>query len=350
MSYELPQEDFRTPLLPLRHQQGDFFVCDIFDAVPKGDMASMEHPLFTLSTKPDMNVRKYENGLSFLQIAPSHKGLATVHDRDVLIYCISQIMAALNEGKRISRTLRFKAYDLLVATNRMTNGRGYEGLKDALERLRGTSISTNLITNETEQFEVFGLIERARIVKETRNGRMLDLEITLSDWIFNAIAGNEVLTLNRDYFRLRKPLERRIYEIARKLCGQRKTFKIGVDKLQHRTGSQSTKREFKRLLGKVIDDENIPDYKLELIDDILHVKPKTEFTHTYSGPNPQQGFLYLAPDTHEKAKEYAKGWDVYYIESEWRNWMSGKDTPKKPDASFIGFVKKWVEKRGQARQ
>jgi hypothetical protein len=33
----------RTPLLPLRHAQGDFFVCDIFDAAPKGDMASMAH-------------------------------------------------------------------------------------------------------------------------------------------------------------------------------------------------------------------------------------------------------------------------------------------------------------------
>ncbi|MFV1607245.1 plasmid replication initiator RepA, partial [Phaeobacter sp. JH20_10] len=43
----------RTPLLPLRHAQGDFFVCDIFDAAPKGDMASMAHPIFTLSTKPD---------------------------------------------------------------------------------------------------------------------------------------------------------------------------------------------------------------------------------------------------------------------------------------------------------
>ena len=38
----------RSPLLPDRYPQGDFFVCDIFDAVPKADMASMEHPLFSL--------------------------------------------------------------------------------------------------------------------------------------------------------------------------------------------------------------------------------------------------------------------------------------------------------------
>ena len=32
---EITKQD-RTPLLPLRHAQGDFFVCDIFDAAPKG--------------------------------------------------------------------------------------------------------------------------------------------------------------------------------------------------------------------------------------------------------------------------------------------------------------------------
>ena len=43
----------RSPLLPVRHQP-DFFVCDVFDAALKGDSASMEHPIFSLSKKPDM--------------------------------------------------------------------------------------------------------------------------------------------------------------------------------------------------------------------------------------------------------------------------------------------------------
>ena len=64
----------RTPLLPLRHAQGDFFVCDIFDAAPKGDMASMAHPIFTLSTKPDTKKRRYvasdgQNSSFFLKMS-----------------------------------------------------------------------------------------------------------------------------------------------------------------------------------------------------------------------------------------------------------------------------------------
>jgi len=136
----------RSPLLPDRYPTADLFVCDIFDAAPKGDMASMAHPIFSLSTKPDHRKRRYESGANYLEVRPSSEGLATIHDRDVLIYCISQIMAALNEGRKVSKTVRLRAYDVLKATNRMTNGDGYMGLKAALRRLQGTQIETNIVT------------------------------------------------------------------------------------------------------------------------------------------------------------------------------------------------------------
>ncbi len=149
----------RPPLLPERRSIPDFFVCDLMDAAPKGDMASMEHPIFSLSTKPDHRIRRYEHGTVYVEIKPSADGLATVHDRDVLIYCISQLMMALNSGQPVSSVVRFRAHDLLKVTNRMTNGQGYEALKAALERLAGTRISTNITTVGKEIFETFGLIE-----------------------------------------------------------------------------------------------------------------------------------------------------------------------------------------------
>lgn len=134
-------------LLPERHPNQDFFVCDIMDAVPKDDMASMAHPVFSLSTKPDIHVRHYSHNGNSIQIVPSILGLATIHDKDVLIYCISQLMAKVNKGIQPSRTIRLKAYDLLVATNRQTTGRGYQLLKGAFERLAGTRITTDVMTN-----------------------------------------------------------------------------------------------------------------------------------------------------------------------------------------------------------
>ena len=58
----------------------------------------------------------------------------------------------------------------------------------------------------------------------------------LSDWVFNAIRAREILTLHRDYFRLRKPIERRVYEIARKHCGQQDEWKIGLVTLLKKIG------------------------------------------------------------------------------------------------------------------
>ena len=183
MVCEITKDGDRSPLLPDRQEQGDFFVCDIFDAAPKGDMASMAHPIFSLSTKPDHRVRRYEDGTgrNYLEVKPSSDGLATIHDRDVLIYCISQIMAALNKGQKVSKIVRLKAFDLLKATNRPSDGRGYSSLRSALARLQGTQIETNIVTGDVEQLDIFSIIDRARIVRETREFKRLVGNIVAQD-------------------------------------------------------------------------------------------------------------------------------------------------------------------------
>lgn len=337
----------RLPLLPERHPTADFFVCDLMDAAPKGDMASMEHPIFSLSTKPDKRVRRYEHGTTFVEIKPSSDGLATVHDRDVLIYCISQLMAAMNSGKQVSSVLHFKAHDLLKATNRMTNGQGYDALKAALDRLAGTRISTNITTGGLETYETFGLIERAKIVRETREGRMQEVEVKLSDWVFNAIRHQEVLTLHRDYFRLRKPLERRMYELARKHCGKKDEWRISLVVLQKKCGSASTEKEFRRLVTKIVQEDahfhHMPDYSVTLdSSDMIIFRSRGSVPAPLALPQIQLGGL--DAETYHDAKTVAPGWDVYYLEREWRDWIT--EAPRDIDAAFIGFCRKWYERRG----
>lgn len=346
------QEPERSPLLPDRRLNSDLFVCDIFDAAPKGDMASMEHPIFSLSTKPDKRMRRYDHGNSFVEIRPSMEGLATVHDRDVLIYCISQIMSAINEGKPISQTVRLTAYDLLTATNRMTDGRGYEGLKAALRRLQGTQIETNITTGGEEQLEIFSLIDRAKIVRETRDGRMQEVEIKLSDWVFNAIRAKEVLTLHRDYFRLRKPLERRMYDLARKHCGQQDRWSISLELLQKKCGSNSTSKEFRRLVRTIVtqDEEHnhFPDYAVTMTDDDVKFvnrrsakpKPKSQFRDSFA-VNP-----HLRSDSYERARAAAPGYDIHGLYHEWVSWWRDSGSPelKSPDAAFISFCRKRHER------
>src|ERR1017187_8027044 len=142
--------DENSKLLPYRHQQHDLFVCDVADAILKDDMASMEHPFFSLSKKPDTTIRRYENGDRWVEVVPSVKGLATIYDKDILIYCISQLIAKINEGVAPSPYVKIVAKDLLVFVNRSIGGKDYDALVDALQRLDGTRIRTNVRTGGEE--------------------------------------------------------------------------------------------------------------------------------------------------------------------------------------------------------
>jgi hypothetical protein len=333
----------RPPLLPDRHPIQDFFICDVTDAIPKDDLGSMEHPIFSLATKPDTSIRDYEHNGTKISIMPSALGLATIHDKDVLIYCISQLVAKLNAGGEPQKTLHLKAYDLLVATNRNTDGRGYEQLKDALDRLSGTRIRTNIKTGKQEVTEGFGLIDSWRIIRQMDGGRMSELRVSLSDWVFNAVVGREVLTLHRDYFRLRKPLERRMYELARKHCGKQDEWSVSLEILKKKCGSTSTEKEFRRLVGAVCDEDakhsHIPDYSVSLSGDAVRFTNRATIKATPAVES--YSFPVLDPETYHDARTVAPGYDVYVLEREWQNfWVeSGKPELKNPDAAFIGFCK-----------
>ncbi len=333
----------RPALLPDRHPTADFFVCDVLDAIPKDDMASMEHPIFSLSTKPDTRIRHYERKGHTVEITPSVKGLATIHDKDILIYCISQIVAKMNQGGEPSQMVHLKAYDLLVATNRQTSGEGYKGLVAAFDRLSGTRITTNVKTGGEETTSGFGLIESWEIVRATKDGRMVSVSVKLSDWMFRSIKNKQVLTLHRDYFRLRSPLERRLYELARKHCGQNTEWVFKLQTLQDKCGSNSPARVFRAMVKKVAEKNLLPDYEISMDgDDIKFSNRGTMATikQTLDTCPP------LDPETYNDARIVAPTWDIHYLEQEWRMWMT--EPPKHPDKAFIGFCRKWYERKGRA--
>jgi plasmid replication initiation protein len=333
----------RTPLLPDRHPIQDFFICDVTDAIPKDDMGSMEHPIFSLATKPDLSVREYEHNGVKVAVIPSTLGLATIHDKDILIYCISQLIAKMNAGLEPHRTLHIKAFDLLVSTNRNIDGRGYEQLVAALDRLSGTRIRTNIKTGGEEITSGFGLIDSWNIIRHSDSGRMSEIRINLSDWVFNAVVGREVLTLHRDYFRLRKPMERRMYELARKHCGKQDEWAISLDLLRKKCGSASSDSEFRRLVSVIWSEDaehsHMPDYAVTIEGDNVRFSNRSTMKPL---PSPQQPrFPLLDPETYHDARTVAPGYDVHYLEREWQSFWyeSGQPELKNPDAAFVGFCR-----------
>ncbi len=250
----------KAALDPVRHVQADLFVADIIDVMPKGDAASMEHPVFALRPG-DKKIRKYEHNGNTLEVIPSALGLATMHDKDVLLYCIGQIVEAINRGRAPSRTVRITAYDLLQVTNRGTGKDHYDRLRAALTRLRGTTLRTNIAQGGRRIDDIFGLIDDAQTVRED-NGRMIHIDITLSQWTYNAAVALEVLTYNRDYFRLRGGLDRRLYELARKHTGQQARWSIGLELLQKKAGAGGTLKNFRQDIKKLSHSDHLPDYRV----------------------------------------------------------------------------------------
>jgi len=339
-------------LIPERYPQHDLFVCDVADAVLKDIMPQMEYPFYSLSKKPETTVRRYEYKGDWLEVVPSVKGLATIYDKDILIYCISQIIHKLNRGEEVSRRVRINSRDLLMFTNRGTAGKDYLALCEALDRLDGTRIRTNVRRGENEQFNAFGLIESAAVARKFGlDGRLLWCEVTLSEWVFDAIREREVLTLHRDYFRLRKPLERRIYEIARKHCGAQPEWTIGDDQLFRKSGSKAPYKQFRRVLRDLAAKDHLPDYRVtfDAENDRVVFTNRGGVRRRRASEKPDGEAEAVGPlrsETYELAREAAPGWDVYYLEREWRDWMT--EPPREADKAFIGFCRKWYERRGAA--
>lgn len=250
-------------LAEVKHVQSDFFIADILDAMPKDDLASMEHPIFALkggNTKP----KKYEyNGVT-VEIKPNIDGQATIHDKDIWIYCISQLVEAINRGREdINRTVRFTAYDFLVITNRDTSGRAYIDMSKALARLSGTRIETSIETAGKRERGFFGLIDSARVIERDKNDRMIAVEVTLPDWLFRSVKQMHVLTLSPDYFLLRKPIDRRIYELVRKHCGKQPKWEISIKNLYEKSGSTDALRNFRGAMKSLAESNQLPDYRVK---------------------------------------------------------------------------------------
>ncbi len=259
------EEAQKSTLSTQKHLQQDFFVADIFDTASfRSDIDSMQLPIFALRGGDTKDI-VYDLGDTKISITPTSAGRATIHDKDIWIYSISKLMTAINEGKEPSRTVRFTVYDYLITTNRRTSGRDYLEAQESLQRLVGTRITIESENKDRREARGFGLLEGFRVVEE-KDGRMLRVEMTLPDWLYRSIHPKGVLKISPDYFRIRKPINRRIYEIARKFCGNQKNFQIGLDNLYKRIGSKGTYRRFKFNIKELVEVNDLPDYSIEFDD------------------------------------------------------------------------------------
>lgn len=275
------RENANIPELTTRAAQPEQLVLAFYDLsdldLPfslKSDMASMEAPLFSLATQPDPMQWSWSSvdGKKSVSVrGDAVLGRATQHDKDVLLFCISKLSRSRRQNKG-DRAVRFYARDYLAATGRSTARDDYDRLEQAIKRLAGTVIETNIRPDRKKgqyrEMRVFGLIEQGRYIAPDQDRRRAIVEIVLSKWLWDAVSDNALLTLHPGYFDLRKPLERRLYEIARKHVGKQGSWTITLINLLPKCGireaSERTLRDFRASIKAIIKDDAIPEYRLLL--------------------------------------------------------------------------------------
>ena len=247
------------------NKQFDLFIPLMRDIALKDQRETMERPFFSLQKRKRLKPIEYRSGDGEVSVkvgaVPAY-GMATIWDADILIWAASALNKLKADGRNdVPRSLKVTAYDLLRSIQRDTGGKGYADLKSALDRLTTTTIFTSIRAKKGRDRR-FSWLDGWEVEVDPITEKPIALKITLSDWVYEGIVNEKsVLTMHPDYFQLTGGLERAIYRIARKHAGdQDDGWTCRVTLLHEKTGSDSEPKEFGRMLRKIVEANELPEY------------------------------------------------------------------------------------------
>jgi plasmid replication initiation protein len=236
----------------------------------RGERSLMAFPFFALAKNAWMKPLTYATPTVTIEVRPSARGVATIYDKEIVLYIASLMAAKMEAGMEVSQDFTFTAHDLFTVTGANHSARTYARLSDALERLQGTQIRTNIEAGGEGEEGFFSWLSEARL-QYARSGkgekRLKAVRVRLCDWLFRAILRDgQVLDYAHTYFQL-GPIERRIYEVARSSCVEGEPLDIDLDILRHQIGFQNPLSNFRIAIRQIAGTDVIPDYDIRLIED-----------------------------------------------------------------------------------
>ncbi|RMF33171.1 MAG: RepA family protein [Alphaproteobacteria bacterium] len=250
------------------------------DGTVSGQTDLMAYPFFGLSKTPSRQEIRFEEGGVRVEVRPSGRGVATIYDKEILIYLASLAIERMSRGEEFSGVLTFTAYDFFkLAGLSAASGKNYQRLTGALERLQGTQIRTTIETGGVTVEGWFSWISEAQlIVSRNAKGekRARAIRVRITDWLVRAIvADGSVLSYDRAYFGL-NAIERRLYEIARAGCAGRAGtdgFCLDLATLRDRVGVTSPLKKFRQLLAQIIARDELPGYSVRFEGPLRERRP-----------------------------------------------------------------------------
>lgn len=353
--------------------QFDLFAPLLTDFQLRDQREIMERPFFSLSKKKRLTNIEYvgTDGVSYVKVEPGPAGMPTIWDADILIWAASQLTKQKNDRVNdIPRTLRFLPHDLLRSIGRDTGGAQYERLRQAMQRLKTATVTTNVRGAKTTKKHVFSWIESWK--DETNNQTALShgMEITVSDWFYEGVLmEGGVLTINPDYFTLTGGRERWLYRVARKHAGGAgpEGFAMKFSTLFDKSGAEGEFRRFKFEILKIVREDTLPDFRLSTEqsdgpDPMLRIRSRATLpaaakpaskspakSHpapaTAKSPVPDAaGHGYdasrdLLDSTRERIRRDFPGLDIHYVQREFDEWLLSRGQPQNYGIAFYGFCR-----------
>jgi len=249
----------------------------VADAGHRDQLDLMAVPIVSLAKSKRSTPIEFTKGDVKVEVsAPAHIGIATIWDLD-----------AMNRGETPPPTIAAPAYDILKGVKRHTSGTEYRRLKEALDRLKATTIRTT-IRAKGKRGETFSLIERVRWA-EDEQGRPLGIEVTVPQWLHSAVTDRRVLALDPRYFDITSGLGRWLYRLARKQAGDRSDgWRWSIADLHERSGVANSRKQFAYDLRKVIESNALPEYWLSLYeneagDKVVHAVRRSKLALDHTG-------------------------------------------------------------------
>ena len=359
--------------------QFDLFLPTIVDLRFRDQKDTMERPFFSLSKSKRMRPIEYvnENDGIFVTVQPHQDyGMATIWDADILIWAASVLCDMKNRGTNdIPRELKFQPYDLLKAIGRSTGGRDYLQLRDAMERLKTTVVTTNIRTPRNKKHAMFSWIDGWEDLVDAQTKESRGMTLNLSDWFHRGVTEDGgVLSIDPAYFSITGGRERWLYRVARKHAGGHGAdgFAISMPVLFEKSGTEGTYRRFKFEILRIVRRNDLPAFSLfpregsagEPIVHMLkreyagqgdqhewnaaprqvsHPRQTREQTSTPSADLPLLSPIIrmLSERTIEQIRSHFPGWDVYALQDAYNEWLDKNPdkTPNNYEAAFYGWVR-----------
>ena len=261
---------------PKGDEHPDFFVPTLYDVGTRDSRKIMDVAVFRLSKKdhrPNAVIR-YDLPDGHVQVSSGVHGMASVWDYDIVLMAISHLTESMNrfrdgKGPKPGPTFRPHVGDVLKFCRRDNGGKQKNLISSALDRLASTYVTierTRKLKNKMVTIkEGENLIAKKSVIENAATGKVEFVEFKIADWMYREITEGkspDVLTVHPDYFLIDQGIGRFVYRLARRAAGKT-TATWGFQTIYDRSGSTGSFKEFCRILRKVINAGDFPEYILK---------------------------------------------------------------------------------------